>query len=303
MDGAVRRCPHCNSVLALTPEDQGSPSVWAGEAGTGAEPEFVALSTTAAAPARTGRGWAAIALILPVVSYAILATMLIGWLLVRQQSQPHPLEMLPDLEGENVGAHRVTIYDRVRPDTPLPHKLRTRLGQTIRVGDLEATPLRVEQRRIRYRLRSGGTDTAQEHSLVLHLALRNASPDTVFTPMDRFFHRSWDERRLSGMPYTFLEVGRRRFGGPIRWPPGNHAEMLMEGQDQEGELGPGESITTVVCTDPAQRVVDHLRDYSGPLLWRVQVRRGLVPVKDREISATAVIGVEFSKNEIESDKS
>jgi hypothetical protein len=37
-------------------------------------------------------------------------------------------------------------------------------------------------------------------------------------------------------------------------------------------------------------------------LWRVQVRRGFVEKKGKNVSATAVIGVEFSPSEIERDK-
>jgi hypothetical protein len=38
--------------------------------------------------------------------------------------------------------------------------------------------------------------------------------------------------------------------------------------------------------------------YKGPLLWRVRVRRGLIDWKGRLVSATAVIGVEFTDRDI-----
>jgi hypothetical protein len=38
-----------------------------------------------------------------------------------------------------------------------------------------------------------------------------------------------------------------------------------------------------------------------PLVWRVQVRRGLVNVRGSQVSATAVIGVEFSAKDIEKE--
>jgi hypothetical protein len=53
-----------------------------------------------------------------------------------------------------------------------------------------------------------------------------------------------------------------------------------------------------------------LTTYDSPLLaeiakgndsytWRVQVRRGLVRYRDKDVSATAVIGVDFKASEIE----
>jgi hypothetical protein len=43
-----------------------------------------------------------------------------------------------------------------------------------------------------------------------------------------------------------------------------------------------------------------LENYHGDLVWRVQVRRGLVRVKDREYPATGVIGVVFKDTDITS---
>jgi hypothetical protein len=42
-----------------------------------------------------------------------------------------------------------------------------------------------------------------------------------------------------------------------------------------------------------------LANYHGRLLYRVQVRRGLVRVGDREVPATAVVGVEFNDTDID----
>ena len=71
----------------------------------------------------------------------------------------------------------------------------------------------------------------------------------------------------------------------------------IEGQDYR-VLGPGESQTTIVCTDPTDPVFDCLADFQGEIVWRIQVRRGLAKVGAREVPATAVIGVKFSDRDI-----
>ena len=48
---------------------------------------------------------------------------------------------------------------------------------------------------------------------------------------------------------------------------------------------------------------DHVAKHVGKMLWRVQVRRGLVRVKSREVSATAVVGVEFTRDDIQVPRS
>jgi hypothetical protein len=95
----------------------------------------------------------------------------------------------------------------------------------------------------------------------------------------------------------YLEVGTHRlYGGPVAWQPGRRREIL-EGQ-KHLTLKPGEDVRTLVCTNPADEVGRTLTGYHGRLLWRIQVRRGLVAVHDREVSATAVIGVEFQDSDI-----
>jgi hypothetical protein len=103
---------------------------------------------------------------------------------------------------------------------------------------------------------------------------------------------------------TFLEAGSRRFfGGPTAWHSAkarreNRAEWV-EDTHYERELQPGETLETFVCTDgDDERVAKALGTHAGPLLWKLQIRRGLVEVRGREFSATAVIGVEFTTAEV-----
>jgi hypothetical protein len=94
---------------------------------------------------------------------------------------------------------------------------------------------------------------------------------------------------------------KRFFGGPCNWNPINKHDDLkevVEGQNIDKILRPGEKMDTFVCTDPDDKVAGPLAAYQGPLLYRVRVRRGLVPVRNREISATAVVGVEFTSRDV-----
>ena len=102
------------------------------------------------------------------------------------------------------------------------------------------------------------------------------------------------------MPYSFLTMGKQRFfGGPIDY--NRKPRLLVVGQEQDKMLGPGEVMTTFICTDPEDKAVETLRRMkdTGPFLWRVQVRRGLVKVNDHEVSASAVVGVEFSRSDVQ----
>ena len=58
-------------------------------------------------------------------------------------------------------------------------------------------------------------------------------------------------------------------------------------------------MTTFLCTEPKDDVPAAIKKAKGPFLWRVQVRRGLVKLGDKEVSATAVVGVEFNKQDVQ----
>jgi hypothetical protein len=55
----------------------------------------------------------------------------------------------------------------------------------------------------------------------------------------------------------------------------------------------------VIVTEPKDQVPSMVRTHKGKLLWRVQLRRGLVRLDDQNASVTAVIGVEFDKDQIQ----
>jgi hypothetical protein len=187
------------------------------------------------------------------------------------------------------------------------------------IGDLEVTPLRVEKRRIVFRYEGRDqVEPASEDCLALVLRFRNKSTDVYFRPLDRFFARCWKPNKAGSevSPFTVLVLGRHMkgtvkfYGGPVSWKgSAGRGERFrepvekVEGQNFDQVLKPGEEMTTFVCTDPEDHVLGALENYRGPLLWRVQVRRGLVKWHtargiEREDSATAVIGVEFDSSDV-----
>ena len=261
-------------------------------------------------------------LVLILIPYSILITVIALILYFNQQKHSHPLEMLPDLgnpPSKRVGGPALPVlslrsYTRIKADTPLPPNLIVGLGQTLRVGDLEVTPLSVEQKRVLFKYRSGQykPELSEHEALVLHLQLKNVSKDVEFRPTDVAFDHVWKDgvHPLATMPYTYLEpfAGSKRYCGPLKWNPAQNKNLpghaagsdeFVEGQEHDDRvLQPGESIKTMILTDPAERVPDVLRNYNGKMLWRIQLRRGIEHYKDRDFSVTAVIGVEFSKADI-----
>lgn len=276
---------------------------------------------------RKDRGWLVPLLIFPLISYAILATIAVIILYNRQQNQqdqPHPLEMMPDIEGDNKGgARKQSTHFQIevpKVDKPLPPHLRVTLGKPITIGELEVTPQKVELHQVWVHTSGYKPEQEKEPSLVLFLHLRNLSEASIFKPMDRFFDRQWkadwktnpppkEEQVEVKHPYTYLQLeegGKRFVGGPFPFGKNVKRETaLIRDQGKElsqefhkGELGPHQELTTFICTDPKDKVAKTLEGYSGQLLWRIQLRRGLVKVKDNYKSSTAVIGVEFSEKEI-----
>src|SRR5438132_9486331 len=185
------------------------------------------------------------------------------------------------------------------------------MGQTLQVGDLQVQPLKIERRKLTICSENRQVrpqETAQD-ALVLTLRLRNVSDNVLFTPTDPVFNRQWKEEYGSSRPYTLLEVnGKKFFGGPIAWRPRTNRGVFraddpreyVKGQENDNQvLKPGSDRTSIFCTDPNNReILQTLQGSNGPLVWRLHLRRGLVDVGDREVSATAVIGVVFHKKDI-----
>lgn len=297
-------------VPAAPPSD-GSP--FAAPAGVAqGEPDLAAPSPRPARQTQSGGGgWFIMYVFVPLVSYAILATIAVIILFNRlQQRPPDPREFLPDLDGDSPGKKPISMsfkYDDRLVNSPLPDHLRTNLGQTIRIGDLEFTPTKVERRTVRIFVEGRRKpEPLLEPSLVLHLTLRNMAKDYAFVPLDNYFDRHFSQGLQP--PLTRLEIGPRTpVYGAAHWFPRKRGvkdtnfREWIEGRKNYDDKGlmPGEKVESLVCTEGLRPATAKLlADYNGPLFWRVHVRRGVVYYNGKEKTATAVIGVDFAAKDI-----
>jgi hypothetical protein len=247
------------------------------------------------------------------IPYSVLMTVVAMYFYFKVSQTKHPLEYLPDWPGENPGVTRKgqgktgQVYERISPTSELPSTLRVGLNKTIRIGNLEVTPEKVEQRKIMfcYDSKTVQREPSQHEALVLTLRLKNVSVDEVFYPTDPAFARQWHKGETES--YTFLQVGSKNFfGGPIPWTSlaknskDRAPRQFLDGQNNDNRpLQPDEERSTIIATDPsAEALLPAIRQHKGLLVWRVQLRRGLVRYKDREVSASAVVGVDFSEDDI-----
>ncbi|MCI0685285.1 MAG: hypothetical protein L0Y71_24570 [Gemmataceae bacterium] len=225
-------------------------------------------------------------LLIFLVPYAIFTTAFIGYLLYTWP-RDNPLRTLPDTSKQ--GQPRL----QVKHDYDLDKDMKTALGRPIRVGAIEVTPLTVKH--------------TADNDLVLVFRARNVSSNLVFSPIADDFLKFSRKSLDAGKPYTFLErVSKtklpRIYGGTLvqlKGAPG--AERPL---DPEVGIGPGEEAVIQLTSEPeyAQREVGNFVKAREPLVWRVQVRRGMVQVDGKDVPATTVIGVEFTARDIVRDK-
>jgi hypothetical protein len=223
-------------------------------------------------------------LLIFLVPYAIFTTAFIGYLLYTWP-RDNPLKNLPD------NAPKGQPRFQVKHDYDLDKDMKTALGQPIRVGAIEVTPLKVKH--------------TADNDLVLVFRAKNLSSNLVFNPTSDDFMKFSRKSLDAGKPYTFLErVSREKlpriYGGFLEWykgPPGK--EKLFD-----GEIGPGEEALVHLISegDYRKREVGNFVKAKEPLLWRLQVRRGLVNVDGKDVPVTTVIGVEFTSRDIIREK-
>jgi DNA-directed RNA polymerase subunit RPC12/RpoP len=205
------------------------------------------------------------------IPYSVVTTGVIAYLLWQQHERPHPLEMLLDQQPDDGGPKKVNPK-QVKHDLPLPDKLKKPLKEPFQVGGfVEVTAQGVELSPI-------------GDQLILTLKFRNISEDLQFNPMPKSF-------LVREKGYTFLEFDSNRiYGGDLSWKGRAGAPM-------DGILSPGEEMTATLSTLPQHAaLVKKLANYRGPLLWRLEIRRGLVEVRGRPVSATLVLGIVFDSS-------
>jgi len=241
-------------------------------------------------------------------SYAILATMLALYAFflrsVGRQEPGHPLSTIPDTFGEfDPVARRKVSQTKLDLDAPLPAGQQVSLGQKLQIGQLEVEPVSVEKRPLTI-VKEGKTGGDSQRrvtkfgALVLHLRVTNTSADLPIYPLDPAFTRS---AKMDDRPAMRLAIGRQvLYGGAIPWPFADKVKReYEEAQAQDDRpLQPGETREYVVFTNEDSSLAQVLKKAVEPLVWRVQLRRGIVEYRGKDVPVSAIIGVEFNPSDI-----
>lgn len=269
------------------------------------KPARATRSRPAASP--SGGGAKNVVLFL-LAGYALVATALAVYGLFFKSgdsSETHPLSTIPDNFGEfdPVSRKKVTQH-KFRVDGELPAAQRAAIGGKVVIGQIEVQPVRVEKRFLSIKAEGRNekekpqTTKTTAAALVLTLDIKNTSEDLSIFPMDPAFTR---RESKADQPITRLVVDKKVFaGGEIEWPLPSKFKKRIEVQQANDAipLKPNESREYVVFTAASAELVEAAKTAKESLQWRIQVRRGLVDYKGKELPVTAVIGVDFKSNEI-----
>ena len=105
---------------------------------------------------------------IPLLLYAVLATVAVAFLYLRMASAPPTMfDQMPDMQGDTPGTQpakaqgKIFNIDQKMATRPLPEHLKVALGSTVVVGDLEVTPTKLERGPLPHllrRLRAAGAD-------------------------------------------------------------------------------------------------------------------------------------------------
>lgn len=260
--------------VELPPSPQ---EAFADASGPSASPEFAQFKTR---PVYSSGVFQLIALIF-LIPYAIVMTAFVIYLVLTQGARHDPYEFLRDpAPNPKSGAPR-TVKQPVHT-LPLAAHLKTTLGKPIQIGDLLVTFERVR--------------LSEDGELRLSLRAKNVSTNTVFEPMNEAYVNA-----KGGELYTHLESKSKNLNRVY----GAYLEYYKN-LDGAGEpvdravLQPSAQTLILLKTEPHhKKQVAEIARATDSYTWRVQVRRGFVKVDGKNVSATAVIGVEFSSAEIE----
>jgi hypothetical protein len=221
-------------------------------------------------------------LTLLLLSYSSAVTLGLAWVLWAGRSI-HPADRPASQTSHDADPQAAKSPDPDVPAAlpPIPPENVTSVGQTIRVGDVEVTPLAAGLAPVEL---VGAIDPADYrveavHSLVLRFKLTNRSQDHAFKPLSRNLLRN------VGVPAVDRSFVETPDGGKINlYPLAVESEWLILGQPFT-VLKPGESVETLVASRPVTE--DRLPDQ---MTWRIRLRIG--PYR------TDMLGVRFAKSDL-----
>jgi hypothetical protein len=215
------------------------------------------------------------------MSYSSAVTLALTWVLWTGRSfrsAETPPASAPATEVESVA--RTGDAAALAPLPPLPAANVVKLGETVRLGDLEATPLEIRKKSLQLVRSIEPSKWRREKSpaLVLRLRLKNISADQTFAPMESRFLRE----QTAAVDRSSIVTSQ---GKSINlFPLAVDSEWSIVGQEFSS-LEPGESVETIIASEPG--AADQLSDDTT---WRVRVRTG--PYR------TDVLGVRFNKSDV-----
>jgi hypothetical protein len=204
-------------------------------------------------------------MLLVLLIYSTAATLALTWFIVGRKpardtgqslEEPSVRVEAPRKEAEPAGASA--------PLPPIPRENVARLGATIRIGDLEITPLEVSLAQVELLRSIEPPDYRREEaaSLVLRIRLRNVSQVHAFAPLEAALIRD------QGSPLD-RSVITTASGKRIRaYPLAADSEWTIYGQDCP-VLSPGASVETLLASEP--NAADRIEREQT---WRVRVRIG-----------------------------
>jgi hypothetical protein len=199
-------------------------------------------------------------------SYASAVTLALIWWVVlpRLRGKADPESFTP-VAPVTVGTRPPDLSRKVDPIAPIPPERITKLGEPLRIGSLEITPIAVARQGVRLRrvsltgkneVRDGGSG-----ALGLRVRLRNVSDDAIFAPLEKAFLRDSD----NAISQSFVEI-----------PPADRVYLYSLAVDSEWsiagqefpELRPGEVKETTIVTTA------DFPSTGSPMTWRLMVRTG-----------------------------
>ena len=221
--------------------------------------------------------------LLLVSSYASAMTLALLWVLFSGRTLPRSESPAPaDSVDAAAGSSRQKLAGD--PPAPLPAQNLTRMGEPIRLGEVEVLPRFLVRRALDLVHLAGASGDKRETppSLVLTVRLKNVSATREFAPLTPTMLR--DVSLSDDQSFIELPGGRRI----AMFRLATESEWSIEDQILP-TLKPGEEADTILASEAVS-----MPDLASPMIWRVKLRTGTF--------RTDVVGIRFTVQDV-SDES
>jgi hypothetical protein len=217
-----------------------------------------------------------------VASYASAVTMALAWLFWTGRVLPRPAFVTESSGDTSLSdpIKRANRHEGGSPPPPLPDRNLTVVGTTLRLGELEVTPLDISRRKIKLVRLDGFTGKRRvvENVLVLTLRVKNRSQDRALTPLEPSFIRTAG----TADDESFIETAASQRISMYNLAP----ESEWSIRDQAfPTLKPDEAAETIVVSEPVKN-----NELASPMIWHLKLRATTYQ--------TDVLGVRFSSDDV-----